>query len=135
MSDRVKLTREIIARTKPRFKMGSTLALAVGLALFAGKSGADDTIPLSCSGSFTDWRHPNVKTPIEPSSLIIDLEKKTATLNVGDFPITEATESEIRFEGAGWRGQIDLLSWSALVIRSDAKFRVEFSCKRASPKL
>jgi hypothetical protein len=86
------------------FKAGPLAILLPALALASTDAGGTDRISLTCSGTVSSNGH---ETPLPSLTITIDLNQHKVTGALGQFSVTESTESTIWFRGAGGGGMFD----------------------------
>ena len=93
-------------------KVGQLAFLLPALALVSNDAWGADRIALTCAGTVSS--NGNEK-PIPSLTIVVDLNQNKVTGALGQFSITESTESTIWFRGADGGGMIDRRSGLANV--------------------
>jgi hypothetical protein len=93
-------------------KVGQLVFLLPALALVSNDAWGADRIALTCSGTVSASGH---EKPIPSLTIVVDLNQNKVTGALGQFSITESTESTIWFRGADGGGMIDRRSGLANV--------------------
>ena len=93
-------------------KVGQLALLLPALALVTNDAFGADRIALTCSGTVSSKGN---EKPVPSLTLVIDLNQSKVSGALGQFSITESTESTIWFRGADGGGMIDRRSGLANV--------------------
>jgi len=112
-------------------KVAQLVFLLPALALVPDVACAADKIALTCSGTVSSKGY---KKPVPGIALTIDQNRKKVTGALGQFSITESTDSFTWFRGAGGGGMIDRKSGLATVSEAfgaDQK-NYQLICKQAA---
>ena len=109
-------------------KVAQLVFLLPALALVShDASGAE--IALTCSGTVSSNGH---EEPLPSLTIVIDFNRNKVTGALGQFSITESTESTVWFRGAGGGGMIDRRSGLANVSEAFGTLKTyQLTCKGA----
>jgi hypothetical protein len=110
-------------------KVAQLVFLLPALALVSHDASGADRIALTCSGTVSSNGH---EESLPSLTIVIDLNRNKVTGALGQFSITESTESTIWFRGAGGGGMIDRRSGLANVSEAFGTLKTyQLTCKGA----
>jgi hypothetical protein len=116
--------------------------LVLALALLTWPTYAADKIALTCSGTAFSQTNKMGDTPVPPTTIIIDLERRLVTGSLGQFSVNDkTTENEIGFnadsgDGTRWWGHVDRFTGQTTVTawrNKQVVINYSLMCKRVTP--